>query len=236
MNFSVDNVVTKILSDPKPIIFWDTCSLLDIIRVPFRENIQSDILSSSVKILEKIENGQLFSIVNYFVELEYNDHESHTYEEAKNHLIKIHKNISKIKDLVTFLPGLPNLDNLDLIGLNLENSLKDISRKILNNCLIIDEDTECTSRASNRIYNNYAPASKGKREFKDCSIIEHYLKISKCLRDNSFDKKIVFVTSNTDDYGSPPIRIKEPLNIQFPAVNLEFYSTLHWAYSQLNIS
>jgi hypothetical protein len=80
--------------------------------------------------------------------------------------------------------------------------------------------------------NGIAPSSKGKPEYKDCHIVEHFLELARMLRSGGLTEKIVFVSSNTEDYGKGPDG-RPPLDAEFRAVQLQFVTDIAWAESQL---
>ena len=95
-------------------------------------------------------------------------------------------------------------------------------------------DSECAMNAHNRVIRNQAPSQKGKSESKDCLIIEHYIKLATKLRNQSFDKNIVFISSNTSDFGDVQ-NLKAPLDTQFKNVSMNYCNNFKWALQELNI-
>ena len=83
------------IPNDKLIVFWDTCALLDILRIPARENLNINDLLCYERIADYIENSQLVSITSGLVINEFLDH----YEEKHNNLLHIQTKLKqKIHD------------------------------------------------------------------------------------------------------------------------------------------
>jgi hypothetical protein len=51
-----------------------------------------------------------------------------------------------------------------------------------------------------RVVQAHAPSRKGKESAKDCLVVESYLEVAGELRSAGFIGRIVFASSNTDEY------------------------------------
>jgi hypothetical protein len=91
--------------------------------------------------------------------------------------------------------------------------------------------SDCVLRARDRLRAGEPPSSKAKQEFKDCEIFEEFLELAQNLRAGGFGERMIFVSSNTSDYGRPPgaPRIQEDL-LEHGA---EYVSSLSWALSSI---
>ncbi len=58
MDNSISEIVAKVLAHSKPILLPDTCSILDIIRTPSRNEMQNNIIYASQKILTNIKQNK----------------------------------------------------------------------------------------------------------------------------------------------------------------------------------
>ena len=112
--------------------------------------------------------------------------------------------------------------------IKLSEKLKTIAEDTFAQSLILDRDSECDRKAHDRVERDQAPAKRGKSESKDCLIVEHYIKLVKTLRESSFERKIVFVTSNKTDFGSPSAP-NPPLDTQFSSHSITYCNNFGWA-------
>ncbi len=120
--------------------------------------------------------------------------------------------------------------NIDgLARLKISEYLQNIVKEFHNHALILQRDDECDRKAHDRVECNHAPLTRGKSESKDCLIIEHYLKLVNNLRESSFSKNIVFITSNTTDFGKPQT---PPLDTQFDSNNIIYCNNFQWAIQE----
>ena len=85
------------ISNTRPIIFWDTCALLDILRLPIRQTIRgAEMLVRYEIIAESIERGIITSVTSSLVITELTNHYNQVYNEltkkendAKNQMIQL---------------------------------------------------------------------------------------------------------------------------------------------------
>ena len=117
---------------------------------------------------------------------------------------------------------LSGIENTQLL-----QSIKMILNDFILNSIFLNRDGESVNDASLRLEKSEAPSSSNKPEMKDCLIIEHYLKLSKELRNRGFNKKIFFITSNTSDYGKIK-SLKSPLDVQFLRLDILYRNNYHW--------
>ena len=122
---------------------------------------------------------------------------------------------------------LSGIENTQLL-----QSIKRILNEFIFNSIILDRDEESANNASLRLENNEAPSSSNKQEMKDCLIIDHYLELSAKLRNNGFNKKIFFITSNTSDYGKIN-SLKVPLDVQFSELNILYRNNYQWVATDI---
>jgi hypothetical protein len=121
-----------------------------------------------------------------------------------------------------------NFGDLGLHGA-LESLATDLCKQIR---IMHADDMGCHARAARRVAKSEAPSSPGKSELADCAIIEHYLALAVELRAQGLTNPIVFVSSNTEDYGKPRA-IRRPLDEQFNGCNMKFVTDLAWAAAEI---
>lgn len=180
--------------NPKNIILWDTCSLLDILRLPYR-NGDISAFQNLIQIKALIDNNTIHSLCSSLTIAEWNEHEVKVKQETQDSLLltsNFHKNsVDIINSIFTSTHTTTKLDDKGLV-----NELEHIADEILSRTHFVTTD-EIANSALWRVANKRPPASK-KREFKDCAIWETALAIGSGI--NGSGNKIVFFTVNTDDY------------------------------------
>ncbi|OQY58001.1 MAG: hypothetical protein B6245_14110 [Desulfobacteraceae bacterium 4572_88] len=230
----MDEIISDILNHPAPVIFLDTCIILDIIRALYREKIDIKIVVSAKELIirSQAEPAGIWLLISEIVETEWNNNINSVVKELRSEIKKLRKNLFRLERILENLFSGTPIPYPDIASYDLDVSLRNISEKLLKSSISFSNDMGCFAKSSLRVIRNEAPASKGKSEAKDCMIIEHYLKISRCLHENGFKEKRIFITSNKKDYGKPS-DIRQPLKNEFENVGLAYVDNLAWAVSMI---
>jgi hypothetical protein len=232
MKVDIGGLIQNITANPKPVVLIDTCTLLDIVRIPIREEGKAEqIIKGAGELLNYAKQGDLYLSVTNTVQYEYNNNFNDVFSEAKTKAIKLEQQ-TKHYVLASSLAGVPITGAGPFDPDALLTALSNLANDILKTAFVIDNDDACGGRAYTRSMLGVAPASRGKPEHKDCNIIEHYLEIARRLKQSSFAEKIAFVTSNSNDFGSMPSP-RNPLDQDFQAVNLLYGNNFKWAVNKL---
>lgn len=178
----------------KPIVFWDTCALLDVLRIPYRSGSINE-LTMYEQILDSIKNGVIISVTSEIVAEEFDKHFSETCHNLENEQEKRKKGI---KDFAAFETNVANKTRIftavDLLSIKqrLENVINDICK----NTILIKGDAKQRRFADFRLRHSFAPAAK-KNEYKDCYIWGMFITLAQKLPAHV---SMTFFTSNKDDY------------------------------------
>lgn len=236
-NLSIDKAVERICALNIPVLILDTCVLLDIVRVPLRAKTSkraNSVLHSSLRIRDMVISREQAAIIVIppIVPKEWGDNIDKTVEEVKKHLYKLDSSLDVALtgcELVN-IPVKQRLDALDKLGL--EKKLEEVSRELLYSGLWLDEDNDIYLCGSKRATNRMAPGENGL--VKDCIIYQHSLELLIRLRKNSFSRKCLFMTSNTEDFCLGPKFIpKEPIAEELKQVSTGFATRWDQAYWKL---
>lgn len=189
----VDNIF---LPNPKNILIWDTCSLLEILRFPYRGgNLNTFKLINKLNAL--ITSDTIYSVCSELTITEWNDHQESVRLETEKSLTKTseyHENsISIINDIL----GSGHV-SISLTGKQLTETFEIIADQILSKTIFVQTET-IANDALQRVAQKKPPGSK-KPEFKDCAIWETSLSISAKAFAKATGRRTVFFTVNTDDY------------------------------------
>lgn len=179
-------------------IFWDTCALVDIIRIPHStKNFTLATLQQYEKIAQWLEEGKIISITSDIVRTEFNEH--YIDEHAKL-LSEQNKRIIKIKDFTQYLPSAAKAQNINnsVDRLKVKKRLEQLTDRICKQTYIMRLESSYAKFDDYRIRKKLAPASS-KGEFKDCYIWGTFLSVLKELNSTC---DTYFVTTNPADYAS----------------------------------
>lgn len=240
MCLSIEEICQKIINAPAPIIFFDACSIVDIVRTPDfeRSNIPQNTIFYAKFIIELLHANpkKLWILTSEIVKTE-------AFEHIDNEKEKLEKKIKKHDDIrVKFIScanDLLNTNNpsgLKIQSIDLAEHLKYLAQNVLNHCLVAKVEDIHTIKGFNRVLANKLPAKKGKSEPKDCVILESLLDVSEKLRSQQFSEKIIFITSNINDFGKPSDISNNSLNNDFYPLNIIYVTNLEWASKELGIN
>jgi hypothetical protein len=226
-------LVNRILTQPAPVLFLDTCALLDIIKVPFRK-VSVNLIGATNDIFLKASTNHLWIVTLDLVEKEWQDNVGNVSIELDKHLQELHDNLVKFSDTLDKIETNAQFYQTDLRRFDIVQKLYSLSEKLLKSSVIMENDDNCKIKAMDRVSIDAAPAGSkhGKNEAKDCMIIEHYLCLCRKLRNNTFAEKCLFVSSNTQDFGHPQ-RLRSPLDVEFANLNLVFAKDIAMANSMI---
>lgn len=233
--YNLADLVGLLVTAEKPIIFYDTCTLLDLIRLPIREESPDNIISileAAKSIRDAVNNDNIYSIRLPLVSQEWSKHAEKIQSDTKFYFENLDMRIEATKRIAAF--NGQSFESGNLQDLELHNSLYDLSLGLLHEGLALSEDDDVMKRASVRTLACHAPAAKGK-ELQDCVIYEHALQVMAELRTQGIGSPLVFLTSNIKDFceqGSVP---KEPIKTELENLGAVLVTQWTWAEHELHI-
>ena len=227
----------RIAAAGMPVLCIDTCSLLDIIRDPNRETALPHNAVAAMALVQMMESGtSVTCLLADQVRKELTAHQQVVTDEAARGMDKLRENIERVDGLVSaFSP--PVRTDIRHWRNHVANASALLQRWI-GSCVSAPQSPDVPMRAYNRALQARAPARKGKESLADCVVLETYLEAATELRQRGMKTPIVFLSSNVQDYASPPSR-----SVLFPDLKSEFdsigmaYATGHgMAMSLLGLS
>lgn len=232
MFIDVDEVCAVITAKPAPVLFLDTCTILDVLRAPCRESIAVEEISAAMTLIRM--NGQptpgVWLVTNETVHGEWTANLDTVKTELERESKKIERLRSRLVDAVDIVYGRAHEVGHRIEHLELSEHLENLSRRLLSVSQKVKIVDSHSLNAMNRVRKYMAPAGRGKQEAKDCEIFEAFLDVGRTLRSKGFANSISFVTANTDDYGKPT-EPKNPLEAELLAINARYIGSLTWALS-----
>lgn len=197
MNKNVD--INLLAKKNVPVLFADTCILLDVIRDVTRDSVIKNDVDSGLHLLSEAEKGiNLFVLIAPQVRTELIDNEGIVESESKNSLDKFIERITKV-DTISSLYGASDNISLEHLKDHVDRA-KSFLDRWKNIVYLVPQDESVLVRAFKRVTLSTAPAKKGKDSMKDCVVTETYLDAAKALRNAGLTAPLVFASSNTKDY------------------------------------
>jgi hypothetical protein len=193
----IANAVHDVTSSPAPVLFLDTCVLLDIVRAPLRNAANevrvARLLQAAVTKIPK----KIHLAVGSPTATEWADHIGEVVSDCTTAV----NSYDSLADVYGYM-AVPGVAHLPAPVPNLPKLLRDLSADLLASIITLDHDAGAMDRAIKRVINAKKPATKGGRGVKDAVIMEHSLEMTRQLRLAGFLETCVFVSSNTTDFAA----------------------------------
>jgi hypothetical protein len=231
---SIAEAVAKIQASGLPVLFADTCILLDVIRAPLRPADLLVCVEAALELLQFITAppARCTLVAASFVAREWYRHAAYETDSLRAHLTRIDGEADRLHQFCSQVGITPTFPKPDYRLTSLAERLNDVSRRLLDAALHLEPDQECIIRAHGRATNYTAPSLKG-GEVKDSTIVEECLEVSRQLQAAGFSPKRVFCTSNRNDYCEKGSRLHSTLAADFGAAGLGFATSLPWAVNEI---
>jgi hypothetical protein len=230
---SIAATEAQLRADNRPVLFLDTCILLDIIRATYRclgsGYVQK---ASELRTMLTSDPPLCALVVASMVPKEWSDNARNVRDEVQAHLGKMQDQAVHFHEACATLGIGLTFGRPFYPGVSLADGLYDLSKALLDNSIHLDPDAGCMGRGVGRVVAGTPPSSKG-GQVKDCVIVEECLELSRLLRANGFTRKCVFCTSNMDDFGGPGGALHPMLAGEFHNVGLIFTANLPWAVHEI---
>ena len=222
----MDADVALIAASGIPVLCFDTCTALDLMRDPTRETVKAHERRGAKEILRSVEcaNNPALLMAEQ-VQREFFENVGGVEEETRVALQKLKAQIERIDNVVAVY-GAEGTTNLNHLG-NHVSQARQFAEKWIDAATLVRQGVEIPAKAVQRVLKARTPARKGKDSTKDCLVIETYLAVALQLRNAGLTAPIVFVSSNLRDYTEETgTRLRTDLADEFAALNLEFAPNL----------
>jgi hypothetical protein len=217
----------------KPVLFWDTCSLLDIVRLPLPDRNQAiDSLEKIIEIKNKIVSKEIVSISSTICIAEFDNHIENWVKSLESESKKLSKTYNNFIEFINKanLGAIP-ISTTDLSVYKLEDLLCQIVHSIISETLFVSEHATFNEFAHFRTTNKIPPAKK-KGEYKDCYVWGTCLEIRQTSVDKSYPYH--FMSSNIADYAdSSKIEFVTEIKNEATINKIKYFSNFKIAYVQL---
>ena len=195
----VSTDLVAVVSRGAPVLLLDTCVLLDQIRDVTRKDVQAQNLIAASALLTAAENGNdLTVIVADQVRTELADNQQGVEEEARSGLTKFRELVKRINQVAALFGEATVIDTTHLAD-HVARTVA-VLQRWTQVAITAPAGPDAEARAIRRVVQGRAPSRKGKESAKDCLVVESYLEVAGELRAAGFNGRIVFASSNTDEY------------------------------------
>lgn len=215
----------------KPIVFWDTCAIVEMLRLSERSVYPERDFNQYLYIADKIKNGELISVTSELVFQEFNQHYA---EELKSLRMWEQKHRELIKKITAIMQNGPKRKRIEdgMDDMHTETRVTSTISKIWRNTILIREEKRFLQFAYTRLKHKMAP-SQNKEQFKDSYIWGTFLYLAHSLPVHA---NLLFFTLNKKDYLVPnssklcPNIVTDLASLQ----NVELHHVLGSLYGKIN--
>ncbi|MBI1913453.1 MAG: hypothetical protein HYS12_01660 [Planctomycetes bacterium] len=217
------DAVSTITANPAPVVFLDSCILLDTVRAPLRNAAGEVRVASQFLVAVGRVPKTIHLIIGSPTPTEWNDH----IDEAVRDCTLAVNSYNAVADVCGYL-AIPAVATLPAAALDLPTRLRQLSADLLAAAIRLDHHADALARAVDRVVACRKPATKGGKGAKDAVILEHVLETTRQLRAAGYPGICVFTSSNTKDFGVPPGTNLHPLLVPdfAPPVDLLYATSL----------
>jgi hypothetical protein len=236
---SAAEIVRRIAAAPAPVLLSDSCSLLDLMRDPTREDVSQRNVEAANRLIAGAEGKPptvWFPSANQ-VMVELQGNQDKVKQEAERAIIRLEISVDRVRGIMAAHGLHPRALDLGLSTLGFTDAASSLIKRYIAAGFHVRNSRGVDRRALARMAASLAPSQKG-QQTKDCLVIEAYLHIAQELRRRNVQVPIVFLTSNTRDYsdGVKDGTIHPTLRQEFSALNLEYAVNLQMAEYLLGLS
>jgi hypothetical protein len=233
---NLHSLVSTILSASRPILLLDTCVYLDFLNKAFEPQSPYGLKN----ILEMNDAGTIYIVAPELIVEEFARNAPNVLDRANRALDRVFEEVEAIRAHLEAFAALDKSDKppLYLTGRTVTRSVNIVAAKVqqlIDSITLFELTPESKLRAHDRQRKAARPARRGKDSLGDCSITEGLLELARKLRSDGFTERIVFVSSNVDDFGDEEAfkrRFLHPaLQIEFEPLHIEFFSNINDAVS-----
>jgi len=228
---TITAVADQLVAADLPVLFVDTCILLDVIRSIKRRFPQCAAQARALHSAVTVAPRRCVLVVSHLVQHEWGVHQQELLEEATRHLVEMEDQSGHFHDACSVFGIAPGFGRANYAGHAVAAQLHDLSRQLIDSGIVVGPDNECSGRAMHRVTYNIPPSKRG-GEAKDCTILEQYLAVCGRLQAAGFARRRVFCSSNTNDYGEAG-GLHPQLAPDFAAVGLRFTTNLPWGFHEV---
>ena len=230
-----DTEISRIVSLGGPVLCSDTCTVLDLMRDPTRENVLAHERQAALDLLAEMEVGpNLIGLLADQVVFEFRENANTVESEAREALERLKHKLQRL-DTVAAVYGGSGSASINHLDGHVAQARAIVDRWVRAS-IQVEQGSDIASRAFLRLNQVRTPARRGKDSMKDCVVVETYIDFVAQLRMAGLISPIVFVSSNVKDYTEETRTVlKADLFAEFTRLNLMFAPNFAAAKHQLRL-
>ena len=202
-----------------PVVCFDTCSLLDIMRDPSRDSMRVPDRIAGLTLLEAAEAGRLQCFLPEQVATEFKEHDVSTQEEAERAINRVRDQVGRINALDAVY-GSARVVDLAHLDDHVGRARGIVGRWLAR--LQTYKPGDDPAKAFARVNMATPPATRGKESSKDCLVYETVLELTSGLRRAGTKEPIVFLSSNINEYLLDRKGLKPEIAAEFAPLRLDY--------------
>lgn len=222
-------VADTILADPRPLLFLDTCVLLDAVRAPSRRTLGSPAVRAARHLLSALGSSPpgCHLVASHILPTEF----GHNLAAARADCSAA----ASACDLVLEVAAGLNLVSGPPPGAAaVTPRLVELAEQLRDSATILPDDPTCLRWAFERVLGKQQPGQSG--GVKDAYLIAQCFELVASLRGRGFAPRCAFSSSNTRDFANPnSTRVHDHLSAEFSRLGLEYFVSLHAAVGSLRL-
>jgi hypothetical protein len=217
--------LAKVLDAGAPVLMLDTCSLLDIVREPMRQDCKLGNVKAAMAMLLAAEaSSKLTVLIAEQVALELNDNTADVMQVAHNAMSRYIVQAKHVDQVALEFGAVGSMSTTHLVD-HLVRAKSVLDRWVTVG-IQVPAGPAVAQKAMHRVRHGIAPSKRGTENSKDCFVVESYLEVAVQLNAAGFKERIVFGSSNTKEYqdsvtGQPPY----PLDAELSAQRVDYAPT-----------
>jgi hypothetical protein len=132
------DLAAELVAQPCPLLFLDTAAILDILRVPFRHELQVDIIESAATIVEEAlaDPRQVWLVTSANVMQEFEGRRTYVREELNARIRDLNLSIARVSSVAKIAFPERRIGSLDLPELKLEQRIQGIMDRLVSSMVI----------------------------------------------------------------------------------------------------
>lgn len=227
-------MLSSISADSR-VLCVDTCSILDILHEPMRNDVRENDRTAALELINIAEeHSKLYVCTAELVQKEYIDTVDSVEDRSKRAIHELCNHVMKMERLSKIHGVGGGVD----IGHWQEyvEKCREVADRWMRVGVVLAGSDSINERALARVLSGRSPSRRGKESLKDCIIIETYLNSVREVRKVGFSGPVVFMSSNTSDFASEKnMSISDDLVDEFKALQLEYVSNMAAARNRLGL-
>ena len=220
-----DDLVAEITRADVPALLLDTCTILDVVRAPVRDQMGTHDIHALHTLIGRAVGAQptVSFVITAQVLQEFRKHIDEVETETGDALEKASETLTAIlRRMQALSPDDCIPGSVELVSLGFPERGRQLADQIVQSSSVLDDHPDDILKAYRRVTLATPPATRARQSVKDCHITESYLRLAANLRTAGFSRNMVFTSSNTKDYQQDYPSLHPTLRAEFSSACLEY--------------